>query len=258
MPVRNGLCTIFMLCSLLGSSMTMAAGQASANFQMVRDTINGGGGPASSDNFRLSGAVGHVAAAGLMDSANFRLQGGFLNTLALPTMATLLSVMSRKTHGSAGTFDLPIDFSVPVSGAVTVEPRNSGGSHMIVFRFDSPISHVGNVRAVNIAATDVGHAEVSTSGNDAIVALTAIPDGQRLNVTLTGVNGSTNASTSIGFMTGDVNNSRSVNATDIAGIKARSGQTTDTTNFRFDLNASGGINATDIAAVKARSGTVLP
>jgi len=236
----------------------MAAGQASANFQMARDTINGGGGRASSDNFRLSGALGHVAATGQMDSVNFRLQSGFLNALSVPAMATLLAVMSRKTHGSAGTFDLPIDFSVPISGAVTVEPRNNGGGHVIVFRFDSPISHVDSVRAIDIAATDFGHAGVSTSGNDAIVALTAIPDGQRLNLTLTGVNGSTNASTSIGFMIGDVNNSRSVNATDIAGIKARSGQITDTTNFRFDLNASGGINASDIAAVKARSGMVLP
>jgi Dockerin type I domain len=85
-----------------------------------------------------------------------------------------------------------------------------------------------------------------------------VTDNVRATVNLDGVNGSASFSASLGFLVGDVNSSRSVNATDISGIKARSGQTVSETNFRFDLNASGGINATDIAAVKARSGLVLP
>ena len=66
------------------------------------------------------------------------------------------------------------------------------------------------------------------------------------------------ATAAVGFLVGDVNASRSVNATDISGVKARSGQITDSGNFRFDLNASGGINATDISAAKARAGLVMP
>ena len=67
-----------------------------------------------------------------------------------------------------------------------------------------------------------------------------------------------NATASLGFLVGDVNNSRSVTATDILQVKGRSGQVTDATNFKFDLNASGSITASDILAVKGRSGLVLP
>ena len=62
----------------------------------------------------------------------------------------------------------------------------------------------------------------------------------------------------IGFLVGDVNNTRSVNSSDISGVKARSGQTTTAANFRFDVNATGTINSSDISAVKARSGLTLP
>jgi hypothetical protein len=62
----------------------------------------------------------------------------------------------------------------------------------------------------------------------------------------------------MGFLIGDTNNTRSVNTTDVSGIKARAGQVTTSTNFNYDVNASGTINAADIAATKARSGTTLP
>ena len=64
-------------------------------------------------------------------------------------------------------------------------------------------------------------------------------------------------SVSLGFLIGDVNNTRSVNSSDISGVKARSGQGTTIGNFRFDVNATGAINSSDISAVKARSGVTL-
>ena len=48
-----------------------------------------------------------------------------------------------------------------------------------------------------------------------------------------------------------------VNSSDISGVKARSGQATTASNFKFDVNASGAINSSDISAVKARSGLTL-
>ena len=57
---------------------------------------------------------------------------------------------------------------------------------------------------------------------------------------------------------GDVNNSRSVNAAYVSGVKARLGQITTNTNFMFDLNASSTIRSGDVSDVKARSGLVLP
>lgn len=166
----------------------------------------------------------------------------------------LLSVQSRKIHGSAGTFDLPIDIAQPLGGLITVEPRTIGTGHTIVFQFNGPVSASGTA-----SVAPVGYAMMSSSGNEVLVTLTNVPDNQRGTVTLVNVNGSVNPPpVSLGFLVGDVNNSRSVNSSDISGVKARSGQTTDASNFKFDVNAAGAINSSDISAVKARSGLVLP
>jgi predicted extracellular nuclease len=170
----------------------------------------------------------------------------------------LASVVSRKTHAASGTYDVVIDTAIAIGGAVTVESRAIGAGHTIVFQFNVPITAAGTAAVVDTTSASAGSASAVQVGNDVVVTLTGVTDNQRVLVTLAGVNGTGNFEAAIGFLIGDVNNSRAVNATDIAGIKARSGQTTDASNFRFDLNASGGINATDIAAVKARSGLVLP
>ena len=105
----------------------------------------------------------------------------------------------------------------------------------------------------------VGSASVNNVGNDVVVTMTGIPDNKRVTVTLTNVNGvATTFPVSLGFLVGDVNNTRSVTASDVSGVKARSGQTTTGANFKFDVNATGAINAADISAVKARSGLTLP
>ena len=91
------------------------------------------------------------------------------------------------------------------------------------------------------------------------MTLMGVADNQRVTVTLTNVNGAINPpAANIGFLVGDVNNTRSVSAADISGVKARSGQTTSALNFKFDVNATGAISASDISAVKARSGLTLP
>jgi len=170
----------------------------------------------------------------------------------------LTGVVSRKIHGAMGTFDVLIDVAQAIGGAVTVESRAIGAGHQIVFQFDQPVTVAGTAEATDAGSMPVGSASAMASGNDVIVTVTGIPDNSRATISLTGVNGVLNTGVALGFLIGDVNGNRAVNATDISGVKARSGQSTDGANFRFDLNASGGINATDIAAVKARSGLVLP
>lgn len=202
--------------------------------------------------------VRHTSAAAGNTTATTTLNVGGVNVSFTSTTAPLLvltAVQSRKTHGAAGIFDLPIDLA---PGAVTVESRLIGGGHAIVFQFNSPIALAGTA-----TVTPVGAATASSLGNDVMVTLTGIPDNQRVTVSLTGVsavNGGAASASSlvIGFAAGDINNTRSVNSSDIAGVKARVGQTASATNFKFDANASGSIDSSDVSVVKARSGKVLP
>jgi hypothetical protein len=179
---------------------------------------------------------------------------------ATPTAGSisLATVASRKTHGAVGALDLAIDTAAAIGGAITMEPRAIGAGHSIVFLFSSPVTVAGTATCVDAVLAAVGTATPAITGSSVIVTLTGVPDNQRVTVSLTGVNSTLNASASLGFLVGDVNNSRSVTATDILQVKGRSGQVTDATNFKFDLNASGSITASDILAVKGRSGLVLP
>lgn len=173
---------------------------------------------------------------------------------------TLLGVKSRKSHvGFATPFDLTIDTSVALSGAVTVEPRVISTGHQIVFQFNNPISAGGSATVLDSSNAAVGAAPVVTfSGNEVIVTITGVPDKSRVNVTLTNVNGvATPFAAPIGFLVGDVNNNRQVNAGDQLGTTTRSGVPLDLTNFRFDVNLNGAINVGDTLACATRSGNNL-
>ena len=168
------------------------------------------------------------------------------------TPVLLNAVVSRKIHGGAGGFDLPIDRSQSIGGLVTVEPRTIGNGHMIVFQFS------GNIPLGWAATVSQGVATVASTTSEVVITLTNISDNQRLMVTLTNVAGAVSLPpVSMGFLVGDVNNSRTVNSSDVSTVKARAGQTTNTANFLYDINASGSINSSDISTIKARAGSVL-
>ena len=60
-------------------------------------------------------------------------------------------------------------------------------------------------------------------------------------------------------LAGDTNGNGSVSASDVAQVKAQSGQTVTAANFRLDVNASGGsISASDVSLVKSKSGNTVP
>ena len=172
-----------------------------------------------------------------------------------PAIPVLTAVVSQKIHGNAGPFELPIAV-LPL----TVESRAIGAGHVIVFRFDIAITSPGNVTLMQMSPAGGAVASAVAMNNEIRVTLTGITDNQRVTISLANINGIQNAtaSASLGFLVGDINNSRSVNASDIIGLKARFGQTTAAANFKFDVNASGSVNASDISAVRVRSGLALP
>jgi alpha-tubulin suppressor-like RCC1 family protein len=237
-PLSNGSAPI------LGYSATCVPGAISASGIASPITVTGLTNDESytcSVVARNAAGVGPASASvGVMPSASI--------------LFALVGVQSRKFHGNAGAHDLSVDTTQSIGGLVTVEPRTIGAGHTIAFQFNGPVNASGTV-----GVAPIGSAVAAFSGNEVLVTLANIPDNQRVTLALANVNGSLNLPpVSIGFLIGDVNNSRSVNTSDIIGVKVRAGQTTDTTNFQFDLNASGMIDAADISAVKARSGMTLP
>lgn len=172
----------------------------------------------------------------------------------------LLAVQSRKTHGAAGQYSLPVAQGIPITGAITVEPRAMGAGHTIVFQFDTTITsaNVNTVSVVNGNGNAVGSASASFSGQELTVVLSALPDNIRVTVGVTGINGVTDVTASAGFLIGDSNSSASVSASDLSALRVRSGQLVTQSNFIYDVNASGVINASDIVAVKGRLGFNIP
>ena len=130
-----------------------------------------------------------------------------------------------------------------------------GSGHLLQFEFAQPITQFGAVTARDAVGADIGNVAANIVGTGVAVLLTNIPDGQRLTVTINGLNGTAaSGNTSMGFLIGDFNGSGRVNASDISAIKANLSATLTTSNFRYDVNLSGSINAQDVSAVKARRG----
>ena len=180
-------------------------------------------------------------------------------TVNTSVVLSLVSVVSRKVHGTAGTFEIAINPLTAISGLIDVEPRAIGTGHTIVFSFNIPVTSIGTVTSLDATSTAIGSVSPVISGNNVIVTLTGIPDNRRAKITVPGVNGTGLVpSASIGFLIGDQNNSRSITGTDIGVVRGRSGQAVTATNFRSDLNASGTLTGTDVSIVRPRSGLVLP
>ena len=173
---------------------------------------------------------------------------------------SLVGVVSRKTHGPAGTFDLPIDTRPGINGNVSIEPRAIGAAHTIVFNFGETVTAPGTVTVVDAGGAPIGLASRVANANEVQVSLANVPDRRRVTIALAGVgaaSGTLNASASLGFLIGDVNNSASVTSQDTSAVKARAGHSADADSFRYDIGASGQVTAKDIAVVKSRVGLTL-
>jgi hypothetical protein len=159
------------------------------------------------------------------------------------------------THGSAGTFDLPLSPSSRV-----VEPRSDGsGNYSIVFNFNEPVSS-GNA---SVASGTGNVSGVTFNGNSMVVGLSGVTDQQTVTVSANNIVGMTSqtpasVSVQVGFLDGDVNGDGVVNVGDTVLVRNNSGVTLNNTNFQYDVNIDGLVNVGDTIAVRAHSGDFLP
>jgi hypothetical protein len=171
------------------------------------------------------------------------------------TAPTLVSAVSRKVHGAAGTFDLPLSLA---PGNPSVEPR-LGPTQTIVMTFDKPITAATPQVVEGIATTGTP----TFSGNSVITPLVAVANQQYVTLSLSGVvaaGGSIagNASVRTGFLAGDVNQNGVVTVADSGAVNAHLSQPVTMANFVLDINANGALTTADKGIVNGSLTTALP
>src|SRR4029077_14436720 len=101
----------------------------------------------------------------------------------------LAKVVSRKTHGAAGAFDIDL----PVSGPAGVECRAPGPSntYTLIYTFNGNVTVPGTAGNTQGTAI-VGVPTIGPNPNQVTVPLRSVTDAQHLIVTLSGVHDSLN------------------------------------------------------------------
>ncbi len=168
----------------------------------------------------------------------------------------LVTAVSRKTHGPAGSFDI----NLPLSGTPGVECRSSGGNQTLVFTFSNTV--VSGSATLTVGSGSVSGNPIFSS-NTMTVNLVGVTDPQNITVTLDGVTDNfsqvlPSTPLTMGVLPGDTNADSSVNSADVGQTKSESGNVVTSANFREDVNVDGDLNSGDVGLVKSKSGTALP
>jgi len=182
-------------------------------------------------------------ANGHIDKGSFDVQG------PIPQ-----SAFSRKTHGGAGTFDIPL----PLGGNVGIECRTAGWvSYQMIINFATSVT----VQSASVTSGTGSVSSFTVNGPQVTVSLIGVINVQRITMTLHNVNDGTRTGdvpVSMDVLIGDTTGNGVVNAGDVSQTKSQVGHAVTVSNFREDVNASGTITATDVAIVKSDVGTSLP
>ena len=167
-----------------------------------------------------------------------------------------LSAVSRKTHGDAGTFDLPL----PLSGRPGIEYRSGGadGEYQVVVTFPTPVSVASASVIPETGKTATVSGPPVTQGNQITVNLSNVSNAQTIAVNLIGLtDGVTTDTISVpmSVLAGDSLSNGTVNSSDIVKIKLQFGKSVTASNYRDDITADGLINVADVLMVESLTGT---
>ncbi len=189
-------------------------------------------------------------------SACLEVQNGGGNPL------TLASAVSRKSHGSAGNFDLTLVLD-PASNA-TVEPR-SGGPSQIIFTFsDDVVASDGMISANEFTITNATYSSASISGNQLTLNLTGIVDQSVVTIALSGIESTGgdpltgDNDVAIRALLGDANQNQVVDRPDITLLRAHMNEAVDNTNFVLDLDLNGIVGPHDGRIVRQNKTHTVP
>jgi hypothetical protein len=176
-----------------------------------------------------------------------------------PSPVPLNSVVSRKVHGSVGTFD------VDLTSGSGIECRSGGanGDYTLVFTFANPLTTVGSASVTSGTGSVSGSSIDPADAHNYVVNLTGVVNAQTIALSLTNVtdsagNFSPAIPASMGVLLGDVNGSRRVDAADVSSVRQQTLQSVTNSNFREDINASGRIDAADVSIARQQTLTSLP
>ena len=170
-----------------------------------------------------------------------------------------LNAVSRKTHGTAGAWDV----SLPISGVpLGIESRRGSGTnqdtHQLLVAFSQPVT-LHAAPSVTSGSGSVGPHTVE--GNQVTIDLVNVANAQRLELTFMSVSDgvtSNNVPIPMCVLLGDASGDGNVNAGDALQTRSRAGQDINQITFRSDVTVDGTINSGDAVVVKNRSGTSIP
>jgi uncharacterized repeat protein (TIGR01451 family) len=172
----------------------------------------------------------------------------------------LTNVASRKTHGTAGLFDIEL----PLTGPVGVECRVPGPSntYTLIYTFNGNVSVPGTATKTD-GNLIVGVPVLGPSLNQVSVPLRSVANAQHVVITLNGVQESSGAilNNSIAradFVVGDVTANGTVTTGDLTAVQGQVGGTANQSNFRYDVNANGLITTGDVTTAQGQVGSHLP
>jgi hypothetical protein len=186
-----------------------------------------------------------------------RSRGAYAWPLPSAPLLNLTNVVSRKVHGSAGTFDIVLSCPACAGPALApgIECRSGGAnnSYKMVFSFTNTLNSCGVASA--------GTVTPGPNSNQCSVDV-SVPTGQYITVQLTGVADANtnigNFSATMGVLVGDTTANGAVNSSDISQTQSQSGLSVTADNFREDVTVNGSINSSDISLVQSQSGAALP
>ena len=144
---------------------------------------------------------------------------------------TMIQAVSRKVHGSAGTFDI----SLPLTGEPGVECRNGDGAgdETLVITFSNSV--VKGQATVTHGSATISE-PVTFTDNAVFVNLTNVADQQTITINLSGVTDSFgqvfgDSAVSMSVLIGDTNGNGRVSASDVAQTKSQSGYCAGSSEF---------------------------